>query len=1561
MRRQGRHWRLSRARNRHGAGRLFSSRSRQLRLEWLERREVLAAFAGNGDAPGLFEDPSWMSDSGAGVDVVDAPRPVISIADAARYEGNSGFTPLTFQVWLSSASGTTVTVDFATEPVTASAEIDFAPTSGTLSFLPGETQKTITVQMVGDMEAEGDETFRVVLSNAQGAELARGVAMGTILDDPGDELAPDALEAASNNSHHAPTEVELLQGHAEVAANIHQGGSGELIDFFLNGPQPGENLPGDWDFYRFQLDHDATVRVEVIAARQGSTLDGVLSLLRQVDGRLRILATSDDAIGLDPAIQQSLTAGEYLIAVAGAQGTKGEYRLVIDAGIVPQVVKMTPATTIGHSPDALTLFLNEEDLNAETVLAEAFRLVGLDPAGNVSTDRSDLLGAPQYDAVSDRITIPLLGPLADGRYRLIAHDSIRSARNIPLDGDGQHGAGGDFVGTFAVDTAAPALVGGSLTTVGVGGVDGVRFRVFGELIDAFPAHSGDPIMLELDLDGDDRFDDGTSLVALTDGTTSFAIYATHGLPSGTGSRVLKLRMIDGAGNVSDAFAFTVDTDAQVLIDSAAPVIRSVQIANVAFAGVTNAQPIQLLVDVMDVFPDASTLLWARVDADQDGRFNDGQATSVFTTSGHYAVVPVMLNKVLSDGLHHLNVQVTDAAGNAATRQIAIVVDTVGPRVRSTQVSIPKQPDGLPTGFVEVRISVNEELNAQAAEDLRNFRLIAAGADGDLFDFDPRNDYSNAMISAVYTPRDPQTGVPPTITITIDFRNLPADNYQLVARGGGIIDRAGNPLLGGDLRASFQYDPTPPRVVSVRPATVHEGEAAQVVVVQFAPQELEPLGVTQTANYLLEPVGQQGAAIAITSVRYDPFTNRAILYTAAPLDAGSYRLTIFAEPGADGVTGIVSRTGIVLDGDADGQPGGVAVFEFNTSTSAPLAWLLHGTQNALAQYTTQVTLDAAAARKSFASAEFAWQLLNRLRMDAGAFADSAALAAEINRQLIDLLSRQYASAVLDALARHDEFLVVWGRSTRFLLSDGGDTAASRHRVGFNANGLRIEEIAGAILVEATFGGETISLAIVPVAAFEQFRSTDLPRRGDESFLPNLRYRLELEGLAPTNQAGVLVIHDGRVHAYGPALVDVPMAARVRSFDMSNVLSGFDPNIAAINDLVRAHIEAYFGPLGELDGNLIFGWFDPVDYVLSDASGDSVGAIEGKAFQDIVGGFSATNGATGLIVVPGGLASSFQLDLYGLGTAFRGALNFASGGNVTYVPFQGLLPQGASLTNIRFGSAGPGGGDGGNPGDGGSGGTPGGGGVGGDTSGGGSGGAPGGGGTGAATRDLAGINGVVVGIFDPRDSGRTTASSPRLSPLFNTLTSFFAGDSLSLVRLSNLAGHVGRQGITAIARQLRVGVLRNLRSVRGTVLKASASADLTRSVDKLIEEFSEADPENLDSFWQLEPQLESFIDALGGPQQAGELSLQLRMMRVLRDAVEKMNERSLENGAGPVPLGLHGSPRFPQKANDQPMISLVESDQPPGAAPVASIAQTPPVQTPHGGAPNSAGEPQHVDQP
>ncbi len=134
----------------------------------------------------------------------DLPPPLISIDDVSHNEGNSGFTDFTFTVSLDRpAPAGGVSVAFATDDgsaVSLGRNVDYRNNRGSLSFAPGEQQKQVTVQVVGDTRVEPDENFAVRLARPTGGTIGDDHGVGTIANDDAPP-PPPALISIDDVSH----------------------------------------------------------------------------------------------------------------------------------------------------------------------------------------------------------------------------------------------------------------------------------------------------------------------------------------------------------------------------------------------------------------------------------------------------------------------------------------------------------------------------------------------------------------------------------------------------------------------------------------------------------------------------------------------------------------------------------------------------------------------------------------------------------------------------------------------------------------------------------------------------------------------------------------------------------------------------------------------------------------------------------------------------------------------------------------------------------------------------------------------------------------------------------------------------------------------------------------------------------------------------------------------------------------------------------------------------------------------------------------------------------------
>ena len=168
--------------------------------------------------------------------------PKISINDIAHAEGNSGTTQFEFTVSLDHASSEVVSVNYATVEGFAKANEDFVPASLTISFQPNETQKTISIAVVGDDIKEGDDDFSVTLSTAVNASIYKATGTAIIQND-------DTRVNFTNTGYDAPTSYP---GYALAWADEFNAGSLNTTDWSFEN---GDGCPGNCGWGNSELEY----------------------------------------------------------------------------------------------------------------------------------------------------------------------------------------------------------------------------------------------------------------------------------------------------------------------------------------------------------------------------------------------------------------------------------------------------------------------------------------------------------------------------------------------------------------------------------------------------------------------------------------------------------------------------------------------------------------------------------------------------------------------------------------------------------------------------------------------------------------------------------------------------------------------------------------------------------------------------------------------------------------------------------------------------------------------------------------------------------------------------------------------------------------------------------------------------------------------------------------------------------------------------------------------------------------------------------------------------------
>ena len=334
----------------------------------------------------------------------DDPLPVVSVvgsaADGWSYVNETGGS-LSYTVRLGEASGREVTVDYATvdrTPAarslslnTATAIADYVPESGTLTFLPGETAKYLTVAVNDDDISENDEVFALELSNPQNAVLSnRG--WGVIRDEDvrGLVLTPPTLNLDEDSSK--TYQVALLsQPTAAVTVTL--------------TPSVGANL--DLSSLSFQEnDWSVAQTVTVTATNDADAEDRSATITHSAEGADYAGVTKELFVTIRDDETQGVLVSSTMLTVP--EGGNETYTIVLTSQPSGPVT-VTPSTSgnpdVTVSPSPLT-FTAENWFIEQTVTVSVAH--DADAANDIETVSHEVSGADYETETADDVAITVL-------------------------------------------------------------------------------------------------------------------------------------------------------------------------------------------------------------------------------------------------------------------------------------------------------------------------------------------------------------------------------------------------------------------------------------------------------------------------------------------------------------------------------------------------------------------------------------------------------------------------------------------------------------------------------------------------------------------------------------------------------------------------------------------------------------------------------------------------------------------------------------------------------------------------------------------------------------------------------------------------------------------------------------------------------------------------------------------------------------------------------------------------------------------------------------------------
>ena len=365
----------------------------------------------------------------------DDVLPTLSIDDVWVAEGDSGTVNAVFSVTQSSWQPS-ATVEYQTLDGSAMQMSDYAPAAGTLSFTSGATQ-TIAVAVMGDTLDEPNETFFVLLSNPEGASIARGVGQGTILDDDGRPALcrPIATLPFTIRSEGSYCLVQGLAWSAPAGAAITIAADDVRLDlegFTLDGSPAGAGTQA-YGIYALNRRNLSVRNGSVLGFRRGLMLDDDSGAALQSSGHVieGIHALGNLEAGIWVEGSGSVLRANAVIATGGttALGPNADAYAIVVRGALSRILDNdVVAVQASGAGQAWGLQL----LSASGSVVENNR-IGNTPPGSAAATGIALVGGGQLLVVSNRLSALASGVVYNGATGLY-QGNLTTAVGAPFTG-----------------------------------------------------------------------------------------------------------------------------------------------------------------------------------------------------------------------------------------------------------------------------------------------------------------------------------------------------------------------------------------------------------------------------------------------------------------------------------------------------------------------------------------------------------------------------------------------------------------------------------------------------------------------------------------------------------------------------------------------------------------------------------------------------------------------------------------------------------------------------------------------------------------------------------------------------------------------------------------------------------------------------------------------------------------------------------------------------------------------------------------------------------------------
>lgn len=196
------------------------------------RRIVLDSVSETSPLSGLVATNGLLNANAAVVAAMSFEPGVIGFpADNVTAEEGGG--SVSVRVIRSFGSDGAASIGYETQDLDATAGSDFVAAAGTVFFADGETEKSITIDLLDDAVAEDDESFNLVLSNVVDADIGGNTVVAVTIDDDDNHGSLHMRDASYSADESETVVVTVLReggSDGEVSVDYTTGDGSALED-----------------------------------------------------------------------------------------------------------------------------------------------------------------------------------------------------------------------------------------------------------------------------------------------------------------------------------------------------------------------------------------------------------------------------------------------------------------------------------------------------------------------------------------------------------------------------------------------------------------------------------------------------------------------------------------------------------------------------------------------------------------------------------------------------------------------------------------------------------------------------------------------------------------------------------------------------------------------------------------------------------------------------------------------------------------------------------------------------------------------------------------------------------------------------------------------------------------------------------------------------------------------------------------------------------------------------------------------------------------------------------